>query len=180
MKKLFPFLKKILDSGNEPDANGCWNWQGSISGKSQRNPHGGGYGNFALGGKTRYAHNLSYLLLVVLAGHNLDDYSDAEILEMLDAMQKNKTEGSHTCENRRCVNPLHQVRESHAANRRRTTKYRLTAEQVREIRAQSVKGKNTTERGNTVELAKKYGISRAYVLQLVAGDARQNTIGNPA
>jgi len=106
---------------SQPDANGCWNWQGAITGKTPKNEFAGGYGCFRLGGKMRYAHNLSYLLLEVLKDKNLDDYTDKQILKMLDAMRKGKSkiEGSHTCQNRRCCNPDHQKRESHTDNLRR-------------------------------------------------------------
>lgn len=168
MKQLIPFLNKIIASGNEPDAHGCWNWQGATTSKTAKNPSAGGYGCFSVNGRTRYAHNLSYLLFVVIPsmGKSPSDFTDKQILTLLDAMKgtkknKNKTEGSHLCpvKNRGCVNPLHQKRESHSENHKRSPNpggnRKLSDEQVREIRRLFVGG----QRGNRAELAKKYGVN---------------------
>ena len=60
-------------------ANGCWTWNGRLS--------GGGYGQFKTGGKYRAAHRYAYetTVLTIKGGLTLD----------------------HICRNRSCVNPLH-------------------------------------------------------------------------
>lgn len=68
------FWAKVAD----PDAKGCWLWQGSTS---------DGYGLFAVGGKTNLAHRYSYAHLIgpIPEGLTLD----------------------HLCRVRACVNPAH-------------------------------------------------------------------------
>lgn len=61
------------------DDNGCWIWQGNVSGP--------GYGTLNLAGKSRLAHRISYELFI---GH---------IPEGLDL--------DHLCRVRRCINPNH-------------------------------------------------------------------------
>jgi Zinc-binding loop region of homing endonuclease len=144
MNLLKRYWDKIIDNSNEPDSNGCWNWQGAITGKTAKNTHAGGYGCFRLGRKLRYAHNLSYLLLEVLKDKDLSKYTEKQILKMLDEMRngKSKVEGSHTCHNRRCVNPKHQVRESHRDNGRRPNgkNIKLDAVKVAEIKRRLLDG----------------------------------------
>jgi hypothetical protein len=169
MEHLKQFLDKIIANSNHPDKNGCWNWQGSITGSTADNEFAGGYGNFNVGGKTRYAHNLSYLLLEVLKDKNLDDYTDAQILTMLDAMRqgKSKVEGSHSCQNRRCVNPDHQIRESHTDNGRRPNgkNIKLDVVKVAEIKRLLLDGEGC------YKIGPKYGVTAACINKIKTGAA---------
>lgn len=178
MKRLIPFLDRIIAAGNEPDANGCWNWQDTLTKPSPSNPHAGGYGKFYvrhINGKTisRYAHNLSYMLLVVIPamGKTADHFTDAEIVQAMNRLKKGKKEGSHTCHNRRCVNPLHQNRETHSQNmsRSKTRIHKLSDDDVREIRQTWIPGKGRTKIGNTRILAKKFGVTRTHLAAVARG-----------
>ncbi len=90
------FLSKVKANGT-----GCWEWQGSTSGR-ETVP----YGQIKIGGKPRWAHRVSYAIFNGNIPAGLDVH--------------------HTCENPVCVNPAHlevQTRREHgvieAAKRQR-------------------------------------------------------------
>ncbi|MBY4212883.1 HNH endonuclease [Rhodococcus fascians] len=73
---------------NRGGINGCWEWTGSLTGQSKRDPNSGGYGKFKTRDqRTVLSHRYSYELYVGLIGEGLT----------LD----------HLCRNRACCNPEH-------------------------------------------------------------------------
>jgi len=186
MQKLLPFLNKIIGSGNEPvprfdgDKDGCWIWQGAKTGANKKTT--GGYANFSIAGKTRYAYNLSYVLLELLKNENLSEYTDVAILNMVDDLRKGgKKEASHICNHRDCVNPSHQLRESHTENMRRAKTLgfqKLSDVAVREIRRRYVKDTHhpTIHTGNSKQLAAEFGVTRGYICSIARRFYRANVI----
>jgi hypothetical protein len=110
----------------EIDADGCWNWQGSVDTR--------GYGNLNVGGRMQRVHRVAYMLWVG---------------DIPKATGHHGTVVMHACDNRRCCNPDHlrlgtqkdNVRDMEAKGRARhhagTDNGRaiLTPEQVSAIRA---------------------------------------------
>lgn len=181
MKRLIPFLDAIIACSNEPDEKGCWNWQGQLSKATPKNPNAGGYGEFYIGkrnGGRVYAHHLSHVIFTVIPamGKTPGDFTDKEILALLDSVKKDKNEHSHTCLNRRCVNPEHIVRESHLENLKRGGGKRkprkLTDEQVLAIRRDYTPGTGRAKRGNKRELAKKYNVNPNTIWAIAQGEQR--------
>jgi len=135
-------------SGYRVDAaSDCWEWQTNI----QSN----GYGHAKFGGKARLVHRVSY--------------------EMHKGIIPDGVYVLHSCDNRKCVNPLHlflgtamdnrldmQAKRRHAHGERvRTAK--LTASQVLEIYALSDAGKGSPL------IAKRYGISISMAWNIKTG-----------
>lgn len=122
-------------------ADECWEWQASLA--------NGGYGHFSIGGRSgsmRTAHRVAYEIR--------HGYCPSYLL--------------HSCDNRRCCNPVHLRPGDHSANMRemaereisRTTK--LTAVDVLAIRAASSAGQSQRS------IARKYDISQGNVNFIVA------------
>ncbi len=155
-KNLFRLMKKVtLDIYN------CWNYLG-FKGKN-------GYGQFWLNGKTLPAHRASYLLHI----GNIDTGMFV----------------CHKCDNRGCVNPDHLFLGTCKDNLRdmcnkgrqgRDYKWRkkgykgdlhhsskISDQEVARIREEYVPYKNGGDK-----LAKKYGISRTYLTQLIRRERR--------
>lgn len=124
-----------------------------------------GYGSTAYKGKAWLAHRLAYQL------------RHGEVPSLL----------RHTCDNPSCINHAHLVEGTHVDNmrdmvergrqcmgERRATK--LTAEQVRYIKANYIKGRNRYVRGNGRELADKFGVSIDYVNELAVGRTKWKSL----
>ena len=93
----------------------------------------------------------------------------------------------HTCDNRLCVNPEHLVLGTQSDNikdmvskgrQRLTTRYgehathKLKDSDVEYIRNNYVRGINHTQRGNAVELATRFGVSRNLIQKIAQGVVR--------
>lgn len=118
----------------------CWLWRGAVGNT--------GYGAFGIGPqKARSAHRVAYEYT-----YNVILTSDMHLL--------------HSCDNPRCVNPLHlsigtsleNNRDMAAKGRQSNGKRKLTFEDVRAIRARYAQG-DTTQ----AELARLYNLSFNYV-----------------
>ena len=119
-----------------PGAEGCHVWMGAVT------PNG--YGQFHRDGKTVYAHRVAYELA----------YGPTDLYVL------------HRCDNRKCVNPEHlfagtfdenmadMVTKQRQAHGDRNGRRKLSAEQVKEIRAAS---------GLQREIAAQYGVTPALV-----------------
>jgi len=119
----------------------CWEWIGAI--------RGGGYGASSLNGKEISAHRLSYILF------------KGPIPEGLNIC--------HTCDNRKCVNPMHLICETQSYNlkdcyskKRRSPLFRkLNENQVDEIIYKKQNGKTYRE------LAKEYNVDSKCIFMIV-------------
>ncbi len=93
----------------------------------------------------------------------------------------------HTCDNRLCVNPAHLVLGTQSENikdmvakgrQRLTVRYgehathKLKDSDVDYIRKHYVRGINQTQRGNAVELAERFGVSRNLIQKIAQGAIR--------
>jgi len=121
----------------------------------------GGYGRYYSGGKTRYAHRVSYMAAnnVVLTKDNLV---------------------CHSCDNPSCVKPDHlwigtqkdNVHDCISKGRKVNPPInrKVTDEQVAEIKASFVKDVNL--KNNSEELAIKYGLTSGTILEIIGGRHR--------
>jgi len=146
----------------ESNALGCWAWRGARA----SDPRGGkqnSYGQFWVGskadktGRMAFAHRVAWELV------------NGPIPEGMKVL--------HHCDNPACVRPSHlflgtQVHNmvdmvaKGRANRATGTRHygaKLTDDQVRQIRALYRPGKNRADRGNAIELAHQYGVSRGTI-----------------
>lgn len=121
----------------------CWPWTRCLS---------GGYGRFSVGGRrgrsaisSRVAYEIEHGPLAV------------------DALVR------HTCDNPPCCNPAHLLPGTHAQNmtdmavRERSSKRKLTARQIRDIRRHRAAG------ARVIDLAAKYGVTPSNVSQITTG-----------
>lgn len=139
---------RVANIGGE----GCWLWQGALRGKS-------GYGGFSFHGRDYYAHRFAYCV-----AHGIEPESLSADLGVL-----------HTCDTPLCCNPDHlwlgtnndnvadKVRKGRQSRLlgRRNPKSKLTAEQVKAIRAAAALGARGTD------LALAYGISSTSVYHVI-------------
>lgn len=131
---------------NKEGPNGCWEWTGAL----QRD----GYAHFGINSKTTSSHRYAYEQLV------------GPIPDGMDLL--------HSCDNRRCVNPAHTRPGTHVENmaecrdKERNNK-KLTAEQVREIRAAFVEIKGKAPDGFNQRLADKYGVKDKTIWEVRKG-----------
>jgi hypothetical protein len=123
--------------------DGCWLWT------AYRNGHG--YGKVSINGTPRRAHRVAWEL------------THGEIPEGMDVL--------HSCDNPPCVNPAHlhlgthttNMREMFARKRRvKNNPWKVTADQVREIRARYAAG-GTSYR----KLAVDYGVHAVHIGHIV-------------
>ena len=139
----------------EGASDGCWTWTGALG----RN----GYGTFVrANGRKTPAHRFVCEQVYGAAGSDMD--------------------ACHTCDNRKCVNPLHLFWGTRADNMRDCAKKgrnfapkgeaspsaKLTFAQVCEMRAIWRRGGITK-----TALGRRFGISSMHVLKIVRGDIRQ-------
>lgn len=144
-------------------ATECWDWTASIAST--------GYGQFNLGGKITRAHRVSYML------------HKGPITDGLWVL--------HKCDVRSCVNPDHLFLGTHhdndmdreAKGRGRNGgnlhitigekhgQHKLTEPEVKAIRQAYIPGFNSASRGNSLALAKEYGVSRTQILRIVTKQA---------
>lgn len=146
-----------------PEPNtGCWLWTGTFNGN--------GYGTVCWSGRTELAHRVLFLLAY---GHWPQPF------------------GLHRCDQPPCVNPAHVFEGDHTDNMRdMETKGRavhprgeasgqskLTAEQVREIRALYVRGRRHGVQPNCgAALGRRFGVSRSMINQIVLGKSWKHEI----
>lgn len=109
----------------------CWNWHAAL--------FRCGYGQIRHQGQARYAHRVAWELRHGAVPHGLC------VL--------------HTCDNRLCVNPAHLFLGTHGINswdktRKGRAAKKLTAEQVRDIRASNL---------SRADLAQRHGVTVAMI-----------------
>jgi hypothetical protein len=129
--------------------DGCWIWNGAVTSH--------GYGCVQVGGrKVIGAHKYAYLI------------SKGPVADGLQVM--------HSCDTPRCVNPAHLslgTKEDNAQDMSRKGRgrkdggYKLTLEQVREIKA--ARGKESSG-----VLAKRFGVVQSYIFGIWAGRTWRN------
>ena len=139
-------IERFMSFVDTKNAGGCWIWTGTKTGK--------GYGYFCMNGKRIGAHRASFIL-------------HKQVIP--DGLQV-----CHKCDNPPCVNPDHLFTGTVADNSRDAmkkgrlkslftsesmsgelnTKSKLTANDVREIRASSIRN---------LDAAKKYGVSNVLI-----------------
>lgn len=148
------FLEKVIKTEN------CWIWTGARHGNK-------GYGSFGWDGKVGKAHRFSYC--------NYKGIIPKGLCVM------------HTCDNTMCVNPDHLILGTHKENmidrdaKGRQAKLqgsangnaKLTANQVRAIRNEYIP--NSVDKSLS-KLAKRYGVSKKLVLNIVKDKAWKHII----
>ena len=143
-------------------ATGCWEFTGWKNNK--------GYGMIGIGKKLHLCHRVSYQNLVA-------PIPDGYVI-------------CHKCDNPSCFNPEHlfagtlkdNYKDMVNKNRRviligeNSSNAKLTQNQVQAIRKEykPAISKGRGYKSNTEEIAKKYGITKQYVLQLVNNTWRKN------
>lgn len=129
-----------LTTYHKPEDRGyetpCWIWQGHITKR--------GYGAKTHNGKTTVAHIFTYETIIgpVPDGLELD----------------------HRCRQLDCVNPTHLEPVTHAENVRRGASSKLSATDVKEIRALLATGELTQ-----IELGTRYGVQSAAISKIKTG-----------
>jgi hypothetical protein len=154
-----PTLEDKLLKRKTISDTGCWEFQGCLNSK--------GYGNIqGDNGKLLLTHRASYITFV-------GPIPDGKLV-------------LHTCDNRKCYNPEHlfigTAKDNYhdAKNKGRLVivhgedhgMVKLSAEQVKEIKEQYVRVSHG--KSNSLELAKKYNVSKKYITSLVRGDWRKD------
>lgn len=122
------------------ESTGCWNWTGA---KSKA-----GYGSVGIGFRVFNAHRVAF------------EFSTGKSADGLFVC--------HRCDNRACINPAHlflgtpEDNATDMAEKGRVNTQKLTAENVREIRAIYARGGITQK-----ELAKQFGMGQSQIARIV-------------
>ncbi len=136
------FLQRIHVPGSPTD---CWLWDGAIGSD--------GYGRVRRSGRTYSAHRYAYRLF------------KGPIPEGLCVL--------HRCDEPRCINPTHlflgtkldNSRDMQRKGRQGYSAHKLTAEQVRELRARLEAGESKRS------LSEAFGVCRSTVQDIASGDS---------
>lgn len=131
-------MRQLVRLGDSPAD--CWQWLGRVSPTT-------GYGKKQFHGRTLLAHRWMYEQL-------FGPIPDGMVI-------------NHLCSNRACVNPHHLEVTDQAGNARHGAAAVLTADQVREIKAEF----STRKWGTGSRLARRYGVSSALIHDIWRGRA---------
>jgi len=139
------------------DAGGCWEWTGSM----QNSGYGYVIAKYEIDKEMRRvgigAHRRSYELFV-------GDLIDGMVI-------------AHTCDNKKCVNPIHlfqctqkenlndMFNKGRASINEKHYKCKLSNEEIQEIKLSDLK---------VCKIARKYNISHSYVSQIRSGKRRKH------
>lgn len=126
--------RKLVDIGENP--TDCWLWIGSINPRT-------GYGKKQWFGESWLAHRWVWTIFFGTIPHGMTI--------------------EHKCKNRACVNPHHLELMTLAENVRQGANTKLTAEQVREIRALNIPW------GGRQAVADRFGVSPMTISDIRAG-----------
>lgn len=165
MLKKLPSDIERFESKVAKQANGCWLWMGADS---------TGYGAFRFRGSVWRAHRAALVLY-----RGVEMRSPEEKVDRSDDILV-----CHSCDTSNCVNPDHLILGDAAFNMRdmaakgrgsngqrykglQNHNGKLSNNQVQEIRRQFANG------ARQIDLARKFGVSKAHIWKLVHNKARQ-------